>query len=81
MLAQGIKQCRAGVDRQGVRATIDLKVEGHGRRRRLGIGRAGTQRKTRVADETEGACGGSGLQNPASRQLKSCVRVLTHRCS
>src|SRR5258708_19715160 len=68
MLAQRIQQGRAGIERQRMRAAVDLKFDLHSRRGRLVvIDRTGGKRGTRERGQEQR--GGPGLDHRAAGDL------------
>ena len=69
MLAQRIQQRRAGIQRQRMRAAVDLKLDRHGRRGQpVVIGRAGGKSATRKRGQEQRS--GSGLDHRAAGNLE-----------
>src|SRR4029077_20197271 len=81
MLAQRIEQCRTRIDCQSLLATVNLKSDSYVARRGFGIGRAGSQRGLRMADEGKGGCGSPCFQQRASGNVKTRAPILILRIS
>src|SRR5882757_10564319 len=80
MFTQRIQQCRAWIERQRMRAAVDLKRHRYGRLWRFGfIERAGAESCTRERGQEQR--GGSGLNHRTPGNLRCDGFILVHNCS